>query len=168
MSNLITCSRLIGGKCENKSVPCCKETKDHKNDSNKPDVSMALLRDSLFQKLIYCGIPLRGDSLSSSHVAGVTTLKEDIPSWVTPEQWVTPGQWVTLSSSLPLWMVAWTMRFMAQLFRTKCISFFFSFFFGFSSPPGIKPVPPAMEEQSLNHWTARKVAAVHFWLHLPL
>ena len=26
-----------------------------------------------------------------------------------------------------------------------------------SGQPGIKPVPPALEAQSLNHWTARKV-----------
>ena len=24
-------------------------------------------------------------------------------------------------------------------------------------PPGIEPVPPALEAQSLNHWTAREV-----------
>ena len=27
--------------------------------------------------------------------------------------------------------------------------------------PGIKPVPPALETQSLNHWTARKVPVAH-------
>ena len=28
---------------------------------------------------------------------------------------------------------------------------------GISSQPGIKPVPPAMKVQNLNHWIARKV-----------
>ena len=28
--------------------------------------------------------------------------------------------------------------------------------------PGIEPVPPAMEVQSLNHWTAREVPLINF------
>ena len=28
--------------------------------------------------------------------------------------------------------------------------------------PGIKPVPPAVERQSLNYWTAREVPSPHF------
>ena len=31
-----------------------------------------------------------------------------------------------------------------------------SFLFRVSVPPGIKPAPPAVEAQSLNHWTARE------------
>ena len=27
--------------------------------------------------------------------------------------------------------------------------------------PGVKPVPPALETQSLNHWTAREVPVAH-------
>ena len=29
--------------------------------------------------------------------------------------------------------------------------------------PGIKPVPPAMEAQSLNHWTDREVPLMQSW-----
>ena len=29
--------------------------------------------------------------------------------------------------------------------------------------PGIEPVPPAVEAQSLNHWTAREVLTTCFW-----
>ena len=28
--------------------------------------------------------------------------------------------------------------------------------------PGIKPMPPAMRAQSLNHWTTREVPSVYF------
>ena len=28
--------------------------------------------------------------------------------------------------------------------------------------PGIEPVPPALETQSLNHWTAREVSTLKF------
>ena len=48
-----------------------------------------------------------------------------------------------------------------------------NFFFFLPSPvargilvpqPGIKPVPPALEAQSLNHWTAREVPGCdYFW-----
>ena len=33
---------------------------------------------------------------------------------------------------------------------------------GISSQPGIKPVPPAMKVQNLNHWIARKVSMSAF------
>ena len=33
--------------------------------------------------------------------------------------------------------------------------------------PGIKPVPPALEAQSLNHWTAREVLSVVFLKDRP-
>ena len=35
-----------------------------------------------------------------------------------------------------------------------------------SSQPGIKPTPPAVEEQSLNHWTTREVQGKVFWLFI--
>ena len=34
--------------------------------------------------------------------------------------------------------------------------------------PGIEPVPPALEAQSLNHWTAREVPIVSFSLDFKL
>ena len=48
------------------------------------------------------------------------------------------------------------------------VTFFLSFFFFFFLPqavalrilapqPGIEPMPPAVEVQSLNHWTTREV-----------
>ena len=46
---------------------------------------------------------------------------------------------------------------------THTLFFFFFFFFGHMAcrilvpRPGIKPLPPALEAQSLNHWTAREV-----------
>ena len=39
----------------------------------------------------------------------------------------------------------------------KKFSFVLCGIWDFSSQPGIKPEPPALEAQSLNHWTARRV-----------
>ena len=33
------------------------------------------------------------------------------------------------------------------------------------TPPGIEPVPPAVEAPSANHWTTREVPPSHFWLY---
>ena len=49
-------------------------------------------------------------------------------------------------------------------------SFFFFFFWSYHVAckilvpwPGIEPMPPALEAQSLNHWTAREVLPFFFW-----
>ena len=68
------------------------------------------------------------------------------------------------------------------IFRIQCSSalwfvthlFFFLFFFffiwlhrvacGILVPrPGIEPVPPAVEERSVNHWTPREAPVTHHW-----
>ena len=59
------------------------------------------------------------------------------------------------------------LKFLIEFFKIVRLFFFFSFFFLFwpqqeacrilAPQPGIKPVPPAVEAQSPNHWTAREV-----------
>ena len=51
-----------------------------------------------------------------------------------------------------------------------CVFFFFFFFWlcGILVPrPGIEPAPPAVEVQSLNHWTAREVPVCVFFSVCP-
>ena len=53
---------------------------------------------------------------------------------------------------------------------TMHVSFFFFFFWprGILVPwPGIEPVPPAVEAQSPNHWTAREFPHAHLFPTLP-
>ena len=45
----------------------------------------------------------------------------------------------------------------------KLLLFFFFFLSGILFPwPGIEPEPPALEEQSLKHWSAREVSTLNF------
>ena len=66
----------------------------------------------------------------------------------------------------PKFAAAWQIQ--VSLFELSGIFFFFFFFFGGGWPhlaacgilvlqPGIKPMPPAVGAQSLNHWPAREV-----------
>ena len=57
-----------------------------------------------------------------------------------------------------------------------CLASFWNHFFFFwpcsmwdlSSPPVLKPLPPAVEAWSLNHWTAREVPEIRFSQSLEL
>ena len=64
--------------------------------------------------------------------------------------------------------------FLCMCIYVHFIHFIFNFIFwlhpvtcGILVPrPGIEPVPPAVEARSLNHWTAREVHTLHFYLFI--
>ena len=81
-----------------------------------------------------------------------------------------PRLMATLLQSLPLslcGLLPCVSLLCVSLIRTLVFFFFFFFFLNvlaapcgmqdLSSQPGMEPVPPAVEAQGLNHWTAREV-----------
>ena len=76
-------------------------------------------------------------------------------------------------ASLTTLLKKWPTSISIILYLLRMLSFkknFFYFCFGhmacriLASGPGIKPVPPAVEAQSFNHWTAKKTQNAFFSL----